>query len=274
MLLALVAMLSAAPRAHASEDYELSRVGPTPLSLEVGGALLLLGTSLLLPIPEQCRWCNPPGFDDSLARPALPEARRTAGRMSHLFSFLVLPTLSLSALAVPALSTSEPDDHAYQNVAIAVEVLAVDLALTLAVKRWVARRRPAFYYRRTHDTEYAHDSPEANVSFFSGDTSAAFATASAAATISFQRGYRSAPYVTAAGASFALATGLLRMSADVHWASDVLTGALVGTGLGLALPLLLHPRLSQASESAASARSGFASAGTSEPAMLRFSGAF
>jgi membrane-associated phospholipid phosphatase len=116
------------------------------------------------------------------------------------------------------------------------------------------------------------DSREANVSFFSGDTSAAFAAASAAATISFQRGYRSAPYVTGAGAVFAAATGLLRSAADVHWPSDVLVGAALGTGLGLGLPLILHPR--RGDLDGANAGAPVSPARWAEPAMLRFSGAF
>jgi len=36
--------------------------------------------------------------------------------------------------------------------------------------------------------------------------------------------------------------GVLRIAADMHWASDVLTGAAVGTAVGAGLPVLLHAR--------------------------------
>ena len=39
-----------------------------------------------------------------------------------------------------------------------------------------------------------------------------------------------------------VATGALRMAADMHWFTDVTAGALIGTGLGVAVPLILHPR--------------------------------
>lgn len=38
----------------------------------------------------------------------------------------------------------------------------------------------------------------------------------------------------------ASATGVLRVVADKHWASDVLVGSAVGTATGLLFPLLLH----------------------------------
>jgi membrane-associated phospholipid phosphatase len=257
----------------AGADQELSRVSAAALSLELGGAVLLMGVGLALPSPESCSWCNPPLFDEQLALPAAPENRRIAGRMSHVFSYAVIPALMASAVLVPPFTTSGSEVQAYQNLAIVSEVVLVDLALTLAVKKWIARRRPAFFYRRTAYTEYALDSREANVSFFSGDTSAAFAAVSAAATVSFMRGYRSAPYVTVAGAAFAGATGLLRSAADVHWPSDVITGALVGTGLGVALPLLLHPHRKVSTEPSMSEGAPLRTLASDAPA-IQFSGRF
>jgi membrane-associated phospholipid phosphatase len=37
-------------------------------------------------------------------------------------------------------------------------------------------------------------------------------------------------------------SGYLRIAADKHYLSDVLTGALLGSAMGVAIPLLLHPR--------------------------------
>ena len=39
-----------------------------------------------------------------------------------------------------------------------------------------------------------------------------------------------------------LATAILRVAADMHWATDVLAGAAAGTLIGGGLPALLHPR--------------------------------
>ncbi|HWA77746.1 MAG TPA: phosphatase PAP2 family protein [Polyangiaceae bacterium] len=268
-LLALAATLGMASVARA--DQELSRVALPTLSLELGAVLLLGSSTTLIPIPTDCHWCVPPKFDQALASPV--KERRSAGRMSHVLSYVAVPVLAGAAMVVPPVTTNEPNDHAAENLVLVAEVVLLDLSLNLAIKRWVARRRPAFYYGRVGQTEYAADPKESNLSFFSGDTSGAFSAASAAATISFMRGYESAPYVTAVGATLATATGLLRIGADVHWPSDVLTGALVGTALGIAMPLLLHPRAKAPDEAGANATAPLRNATMTAP-LLHFSAAF
>lgn len=46
--------------------------------------------------------------------------------MSHVFSYTVIPASMTSALLVPPLTTSERDEHAYQNLSIAGEVVLLD----------------------------------------------------------------------------------------------------------------------------------------------------
>lgn len=226
-----------------AQAHELTRVEPTTLGLELGGALALFaGSYFLLPTPDECGWCEPPGFDEALAVPAPPSERRQAAALSHVVSFAMVPTLSMAAMIVPPFTTSEPDVHAFENVVIVGEAIVLTQLLTTVAKRVVARQRPAFYYGRADKTEYADSPGQANQSFFSGDTSAPFAAAASAATLGFMRGYAFTPYLAVAGGALATSAALLRVRADVHWTSDVLTGALVGTAVGIAVPLLLHPR--------------------------------
>jgi membrane-associated phospholipid phosphatase len=243
--LVLAGVTLAAPDEALAQGHELTRVEPLTLGLEVGGALALFaGSYFLLPIPDACGWCEPPGFDEALAAPAPPSERRQAAALSHVVSFAMVPALSMAMMIVPPFTSAEPDVHAFENVMIVGETLAVTQLLTTVAKRVVARQRPAFYYGRADKTEYADSPGQANQSFFSGDTSAPFAAVASAATIGFMRGYRSAPYMVFAGGALATSAAILRIRADVHWTSDVLTGALVGTAVGIAMPLLLHPRAS------------------------------
>jgi membrane-associated phospholipid phosphatase len=117
------------------------------------------------------------------------------------------------------------------------------LGVNEGVKKFTARQRPAFHYGVQSKTTAAGQPYEENLSFFSGHTASSFAVVSSATTIAFLRGYRSAPYLAAFGGAAALTVGLLRISADMHWCSDVIVGAAVGTLIGAALPLLVHGRV-------------------------------
>ena len=75
-------------------------------------------------------------------------------------------------------------------------------------------------------------------SFYSGHTTLAFALATSMGTVASMRRYRLAPLVWALGIPLATLTGLLRMSADRHYLTDVLTGAVLGGGMGFLGPFL------------------------------------
>jgi membrane-associated phospholipid phosphatase len=78
-------------------------------------------------------------------------------------------------------------------------------------------------------------------SFFSGHASNAFAAAGAICVWHTKLGLLGAPgdALSCAGAyAFAAATATFRIMGDMHYASDVLTGAAVGSVLGVGLPLM------------------------------------
>jgi membrane-associated phospholipid phosphatase len=54
------------------------------------------------------------------------------------------------------------------------------------------------------------------------------------------RGYRAAPAIWAVGAAAALTVGYLRIAADRHYFTDVLTGAAIGTAMGVGVPFLFN----------------------------------
>jgi hypothetical protein len=228
--------------ASSRERFELARVEPATFAFELAALGALGAGALLLGEPERCRWCEPPGFDTELHAPASAENRHEASAGSGVLAYAVLPAAALSAVAAPAWRSADPDRHALENVAIVLEAALLDWTLTRVAKSLVARERPAFHYGRAGDGQFGDSPGEANQSFFSADASLAFAVVSAASTVSFQRGYASAPYVAAAGGLLASTAAWLRVRADVHWPSDVLTGALVGSAVGAGWPLLAHPR--------------------------------
>jgi membrane-associated phospholipid phosphatase len=84
------------------------------------------------------------------------------------------------------------------------------------------------------------DPADNNLSFFSGHTTLAFTLATAVGTVATMRGYKFAPFTWPILLPIAAFTGYLRIAADKHYATDVLTGAVVGSAMGLAIPWVFH----------------------------------
>ncbi len=210
--------------------------------VETGVSLGLLVGGNLFDVPDKCRWCEPTDFDKAGHDALILDDQKRAATVSHVLSFGVTPLTALGAVSVaPFLRDQSSDVPA--NTAILLNVLMVDVALTSAAKLNVARKRPGFYYGHPESTEFSPGSSEENLSFFSGDTSVAFSLAAGSSTIAFLRGYEYAPWVAVGSGVAATGAGVLRVSANAHWPTDVLTGALVGTAIGVTVPLLLHPRV-------------------------------
>jgi membrane-associated phospholipid phosphatase len=160
---------------------------------------------------------------------------------SYVTGFALAPVSAYGGLALAAAH----DGHASGagvDALLVTEAVVVAAAVNQAVKFAVGRERP-FVHALPADRKRATSQPSDNdLSFFSGHTTLAFSLASAAGTVATLRGYRAAPLVWASGIGLGVITGELRIAADKHYFSDVVTGALVGTAIGALVPLLAHPR--------------------------------
>ncbi|MFT4704755.1 MAG: membrane-associated phospholipid phosphatase, partial [Bradymonadia bacterium] len=110
-----------------------------------------------------------------------------------------------------------------EGTLVGAEALAATYLVTGIVKHIVRRQRPSV----TH-SEYG--------SFFSGHTSMAFASATMLTIYAYEYPWGSSRNrwtVPATAYTLAALTGYLRLGARRHWFSDVLVGALVGTGTSL-----------------------------------------
>jgi membrane-associated phospholipid phosphatase len=102
------------------------------------------------------------------------------------------------------------------------EVLVVSTVFTIGMKYGIKRERPFVSYPDIQQLTSA-SSP----SFPSGHTSTAFATATSM-TLAFPKWYVALPAYLWAGA-----VGYSRMHLGVHYPSDVLAGALIGSGAAI-----------------------------------------
>lgn len=242
-----LAALTAAASAQAEPSRALHGTTDVRLGVETGAILSawVVGNLLTEGSQAKCAWCEPGRFDrrghDALA----VEHRRAAALVSHAPSFVILPFGGLAGVVAPALHRGEKRD-AVENGWIYTNGFLLTLAVTDTTKRAVARRRPVFLFGRDKDSEFDTWPREENLSFFSGDTACAFEFAASSATIAFLRGYRTAPLLASVGGALATSTAILRVASEAHWPTDVLTGAAVGTVIGVGFPLLAHGRVAKA----------------------------
>lgn len=226
--------------------YALANTGALFLGLEfVGSATSFAILSVAAGDPaSECGWCVTNAFDRAVRNGLRAGNPRLAATFSHVLSVGAAPLLAFGAVTVPAFH-ADKGSYALADATIIVNSFVLSTGFVDFTKKLAARERPAFHYGVEAETEARHARVERFLSFYSGDTAWAFSLASSASTLSYLRGYPSAPYVAAGGAAIGFATGALRVAADMHWATDVLAGALIGTASGALLPLALHRRESK-----------------------------
>jgi hypothetical protein len=203
------------------------------------GAAALLGAELLKPVlaPKKCRLCGNNPLDLSVRKSVRWDNVVRAQRTAHAMLFGVVPVLSVGGLL--ALSTRQGTRHdTMVDAMVMFEAFLLTSNITLLTKFASARRRPFVKAGSEAQRDVLTGPQEDNISFFSGHTSTTFALAvTAGATASF-RGYRYAPVVWGVGVPLAAFTGYLSIAADRHYFTDVLTGALVGSAIGVLVPWL------------------------------------
>jgi membrane-associated phospholipid phosphatase len=233
-------MTFAAPCAAADRHYDLQNTSWQFLLAETGVSAVTL-TAFAIPAAETCRWCETNGFDDAIRDALRASNPRTVGHVSHVFAFGAAPLVAAGGALLPAL-----EDRALRRAGADLWILANTLLFNTGFnevfKRAVGRQRPAFHYGVQDETEASGMPSEENRSFFSLDTSFAFSAAACGTTLAYLHGYEIAPWILGGGATFATTAGLLRIAADMHWATDVIVGAVAGTAIGVSIPLVFHRR--------------------------------
>jgi membrane-associated phospholipid phosphatase len=252
LVVAICILLSAPRVARADETHAIAY--DTRIDISVSAALLTwVVTAEVLKaqlVPEKCRWCyraadgadalNP--IDGTVRRTLLWKDTAAASVASDVLAFGVLPA---SSIGLPVLAANHDSvlRGAPVDALVITETTLVAATVNQLVKFAFARERPFVHYlpRSPDGLRALTDSPsDDNLSFYSGHTNLAFAMATSSGTVATLRGYSLAPLVWAAGMTLATAVGYLRIAADKHYLSDVLTGVVVGSIIGVGAPLLFH----------------------------------
>jgi membrane-associated phospholipid phosphatase len=239
--LALTACLAASPvRADpASPVSDPSAPEPTRLHLSLtwDGAVVAASSaamllSLAIPVDQSSRWNTQ----------LLPFDRHLEGRYSAKAANVSDALLAVDVAIPAALFVGQgitPDTA--RRTAIYCEVLLVSMALDSLAKPLVARPRPYTY--STDPAVIAHaqsEGKDAHLSFYSRHSSTTFAASVSGALLFAQStsdtNARALVWFTELG--LASATADLRTRAGMHFYSDVLVGAVIGSAVGVAVTYL------------------------------------
>lgn len=205
---------------------------------------------------ESGRWQN--SFDEGI-RDALrvdSESARVALTISSdvIFYGLMLYPIVIDTLLVAGVRDT---DTAWQMTVMNLQSLAISGATSIGLLRLTGRERP-FVRECAADPEYDPDcdNPDQhNVSFTSGHTLMGFAAAGlvCAHHLHLPLYGGGAPDVLACAGALGVAhlEGFLRISVDVHYATDVIAAGVIGFSIGYLIPRLLHYRSGSASVSVA-----------------------
>ncbi|MBX3720656.1 MAG: phosphatase PAP2 family protein [Turneriella sp.] len=169
-------------------------------------------------VAKEPRWTTPPEIDAS-ARSGLKWSNtQLAKTLSDVMLFGVMPA---AAFASP-LATN----HEYGRAALTVgEAVVITGVITQVTKFSVARARPFAYYSNDYS------SPDSKLSFFSGHTSYSFAMALSSAMLMAESYPNQSAAIYATAIALAALPGYLRIAADKHYLTDVLVGAIIGSGI-------------------------------------------
>ncbi len=236
--------LLAAP-AHAEEKTPDELTFHLPVDVAVTGVAWTgaLTLELLKPIlaPRACSWCettlNP--IDDAVRNALVRENTKVPDVASSVGAFALAPVLQFGFLAL----ASHHDDrisNAPKDLVLVAESVGIATLINEVAKYAFGRERP--FVRALPESEKGSTSTPAdnNLSFYSGHTSLAFSLAVASGTVASMRHYKLAPLVWVSGLTVGVATGYLRIAADRHYFTDVITGAAIGSATGFLVPYFFH----------------------------------
>jgi membrane-associated phospholipid phosphatase len=209
----------------------------------------VLGMQLFIPGPSKARWTSPILFDEPV-RNALrfgsEASRQTASNISDVLIVWETVQTTLIDPLVFAWWQRDAPEVAKQMMVIDAQAYGMTLLVNGIVKRLTARARPwavnADCENNPGGSECGHGDP--NVSFYSGHaaitaTSAGLLCAHHTQLSLYQNNVLDGGMCILA-VTGTVVTGLLRISSDNHWATDVLTGHLLGYASGYLLPTLLY----------------------------------
>jgi membrane-associated phospholipid phosphatase len=237
--------------AHADDEpaaetlhWDHPRFSLTDYVVTGSAGAITLTAAIVAPLPRHVTWRN--GFDEGI-RNALRLGGSNARYIARDGSDVGLSLVATWPIFVDSLATAwwyrGSREVAQEMALIDLETMAIAGAAQGVTNVVVSRERP--YVRDCGGSLPADirdcDGTTRDRSFFSGHSTFSFASASLICVHHVENDLLGSPYDALScvmGYAVAASTATLRVLGDMHFATDVLTGALVGTAVGWGIPLL------------------------------------
>lgn len=279
---AVCSLLTSPSRADELEwRPEWRRVGLPEYVVTASALSGYLTVRFVAPRSDEALWREPILVDAPVRHALRLEARRgrdgTDTAADVLEYTLLAQSLAIDPWLVAGLARRSPS-VGWQVFVLSAQSHSVAMLLNATTKLLTARERP-YAAACSRDPNY-HDAclkSDRYRSFYSSHSSISATSAGLACahhTSVALYGDPLADAVACAGSGLlALTVGALRIVSDEHWASDVITGQLVGFSIGYLLPTLLYYR-ERSKEEAGTAGAALVLEAAPPPRLLTFTGAF
>lgn len=233
-LLAMVLLLGCATMPSAADPYRYSWA--------LDGGLVAGGLALELYGSQAVRRMDPYRAGEFTREELLPWDRPFAGTWSSradVFSdgLLLVGGIPLAWGVWQWRGGRSTGTEVLGHTLMLTEVLLLQSGINMTVRSLRLWPRP--FVLGTQGGKERHQGQAAG-SFYSGHASAAFAVAAFSASVyqDLRPGSPGIPWVWGAGFAVAGSVAVLRVAAGKHYPTDVLVGALIGTGIGWGIPKL------------------------------------
>jgi membrane-associated phospholipid phosphatase len=242
-----------ASRAPIVWDPEWARATTADYVVIGGSGALALGAAIVPPLPKHAY--GGVLFDESVrdaVRLPTAGARYAARDTSDVLLSLSVTWPFFVDTMISAWWYRQSRDVAYEMAIIDLEALGITAALQGVTNTIASRERP---YGRDCGSGLSNDNTDCTSnsryrSFFSGHSSLTFTSAGLLCAHHLHLDLLGGPADVATcitGYLVAATTASMRVLSDVHYATDVLTGAVIGTTVGLVVPALHYRRARPAS---------------------------
>ncbi len=247
----LAASLYATPASAADNDarqraFPFREASTADYAVIAGGGVAYGVLAFLVPPAREARWSSPVLFDSRVRSSLLAPTRAARARADLVSDLGVVTSLALLASdsIVVAGLLDDDFDLAWELFFMDAQVFALSGPLVHTLQLATARARPDIEPCRSDSTHSDQCARTKNTSFPSGHATTAFASAATYCAHRLELSLYGHPALDALGCGVqvggAFASALLRVAADRHHATDIAAGALLGTTLGLGVPLVVR----------------------------------